>query len=116
MKKVEILKKNVNIANRNKSKENNYFYMFLCTYYSIHLQCVQQSQILKILNPLLDTTRRARFEFCGKAESYCFPRHSNRCFRMEVTLNSGLAGEIPSKIFIANAIANIPLVEESFCF
>ena len=37
MKKVEILKKNVNIANRNKSKENNYFYnLFLCTYYSIH--------------------------------------------------------------------------------
>ena len=30
MKKVVILKKNVNIANRNKSKENNYFYnMFL---------------------------------------------------------------------------------------
>ena len=37
MKKVEILKKNVIIANRNKCKENNYFYnMFLSAHYSIH--------------------------------------------------------------------------------
>ena len=36
MKKVKVLKKNINIAKRNKSKENNYFYnMFLCTYYSM---------------------------------------------------------------------------------
>ena len=34
MKKVEILKKNFNITNRNKSKENNYFHnIFLCAYY-----------------------------------------------------------------------------------
>ena len=35
---------------------------------------------------------------------------------MEVTLNSDSAGEIPSKIFFANAIANNPQLEESFCY
>ena len=37
IKNVEILKKNYNIANRNKNKESNYFYnIYFCTYHSIH--------------------------------------------------------------------------------
>ena len=67
-------------------------------------------------NPPLNTTHRARFGFCGKAESCCFSRHSNRYFRIEVALNSDSAAEIPSKIFVANTIANNPQLEESFCF
>ena len=40
MKKVEILKKNVSIANRNKSKENNYFYHVFM--YSLLNTCTAQ--------------------------------------------------------------------------
>ena len=37
MKKAEVLKKNINIANSNKNRKiNNFYNMFLCTYYSIH--------------------------------------------------------------------------------
>ena len=64
-----------------------------------------------MLNPSLDTTPRARVGFCGKSETCCFSRHLNRCFLMEVTLNSDSSGEIPSKIFVSNAIANNPQLE-----
>ena len=71
---------------------------------------------MEILNPSLDTKRRARFGFCGKAESCSFSRYSNRFFHMEATLNLDSAGDISSKIFVANATANNPQLEESFCF
>ena len=35
---------------------------------------------------------------------------------MEATLNLDSAGDISSKIFVANATANNPQLEESFCF
>ena len=70
---------------------------------------------MKFLNPSLDTTRRARFGFCVK-QKVVASRHSNRCFCMKVTLNSDSATEIPSKIHVANAVANNPQLEESFCF